>query len=273
MNTTVEIMFLGDIVGRPGRRAVSHYLAQLEEAGRRPDFIIANVENASHGFGLTERNYNEFIGLGIGALTSGNHIWDKKEIFEYIERADRLVRPLNYPNGTLGQGSVLIEIREGVSIGVISMLGRVFMAPIDSPWELLKEEVSRLKQHTNMIFVDFHAEATAEKIAYGYFADALGVSAVIGTHTHVQTSDEKILKNGTAYITDAGFCGSVHGVIGMDVETSLKRLTTCLPQRYDVGPEGVAEVNGVTVRVNVATGSAESIERFKVCKDFSEVRI
>lgn len=273
MTNTVEIMFLGDIVGRPGRRAVSQYFSEIKNSQTRmSDLIIANVENASHGFGLTEKNYNDFLGLGIGAMTSGNHIWDKKEIFDYIERADKLVRPLNYPEGTAGSGSRIFRTEHGVSIGVINLLGRVFMAPIESPWETLKREVEEIKKITPIIIVDFHAEATAEKIALGYFADELGVSAVIGTHTHVQTADEKILKNGAAYITDAGFCGSVNGVIGMDVQSSLKRLTTCLPQRYDVAPEDAAEANGVKIRINIQTGAAESIERFKYLIDFSEVK-
>ena len=272
MKNTLDIIFLGDIVGRPGRRAAFRYLSEQKESGTYPDFVIANVENASHGFGLTEKNYDEFTGFGIDALTSGNHIWDKKEVFNYIERADRLVRPLNYPKGTAGNGSVILEAKNGVSIGIVNLLGRVFMAPIESPWELLREETEKIKEITPIVFVDFHAEATAEKVALGYFADDLGVSAVVGTHTHIQTADEKILKNGTAYITDAGFCGSVNGVIGMDVETSLKRLTTCLPQRYDVAPEGVTEVNGVRISVNTETGAAQSIIRFKEIYDFSEVK-
>lgn len=267
MKKLVDILFLGDIVGRPGRKAVAKYLNELND---KPDFIIANAENASHGFGLTERNYNELVNLGIGALTSGNHIWDKKEIFDYIDEADRLVRPLNYPEGTPGVGSRIIKVNE-LSIGIINVLGRVFMAPMDSPWTLLEEEVKRIQYETPIIIVDFHAEATAEKISYGYFADKLGVSAIIGTHTHIQTSDEKILEGGSAYITDAGYCGACHSVIGMDISSSLKRLKTGLPERFDVAPLDKVEVNGVRMQICAETGCAERIERVKYYTEVSEV--
>lgn len=262
-NNIIDILFLGDIVGRPGRLAVKNYLSRLEN---KPDFIIANIENASHGFGLTERNYNDIVEFGVDALTSGNHIWDKKEIFNYIDKANKLVRPLNYPKGTPGVGSRIFKT-ENFSIGVISLLGRVFMAPIDSPWGLIEEEIKKIQYETPIIIIDFHAEATAEKICLGYFADNLGVSAVIGTHTHVQTADERILDGGTAYITDVGSCCAYNSVIGMDIETSLKRLLTGLPEKYEISDDERAEINGVLISVSINTGSAENIKRIKVLYD------
>lgn len=265
----LDVLFLGDIVGKPGRKIVAKYLDELNKSSDKPDFIIANAENASHGFGLTERNYNELINLNIGALTSGNHIWDKKEIFEYIDRADCLIRPLNYPEGVPGAGSKIFNVN-GVSIGVISLLGRIFMAPMDSPWTALENEVKRLQYETPIIIVDFHAEATAEKISFAHFADKLGVSAVIGTHTHVQTADEKIMECGMAYISDVGFCGAYDGIIGMDKESSMKRLLTGLPERFDVAPLGKTELNAVRMLINKTTGCTEKIERIKYIKEVSE---
>lgn len=280
MKQLIDILFLGDIVGKPGRHAVAQFLKELN-SGRyvddpakgfkeKPDFIIGNAENASHGFGLTERNYNELSELGINALTSGNHIWDKKEIFYYIDRADRLLRPINYPKEVPGIGSKVFKINKKTSIGVINILGRVFMSPMDSPWEMLKDEVTRIQYETPIIIVDFHAEATAEKVCFGYFADKLGVSAVIGTHTHIQTADEKILEAGSAYITDVGFCGAYDSIIGMEISGSLKRLVTGLPERYDVAAMGKAEINAVRILVDAQTGKAEEIKRIRYYTYVSE---
>lgn len=267
MKQDLDVLFIGDIVGRPGRQIVTRYLKSLEN---KPDFIIANAENASHGFGLTHRNYNELTGLGIGALTSGNHIWDKKEIFDYIAEADRLIRPANYPKCVPGVGYRIFNINEN-KIAVINLLGRVFMNPMDSPWEFLEQEIENIKKETQVIIIDFHAEATAEKVSFGHFADRLGVSAIIGTHTHIQTADERILNNGAAYITDAGFCGVTDGVIGMDLESSLKRLTTGLPERFDVHYGEKAELNGVRLLIEQETGRAIKIERIRYFTELSEV--
>ena len=279
---TIDILFLGDIVGRPGRRIVAKFLEQLNNDAensdflkqygfsKKPDFIIANVENASHGFGLTEKNYNNLVNFGIGALTSGNHIWDKKEIFGYIDKADKLIRPFNYPKGVPGLGSRIFDVN-GISIGVISLLGRVFMTPVDSPWEALDNEVKRIKDQAYIIIVDFHAEATAEKLSFGYFADRLGVSAVIGTHTHIQTADERIFENGTGYITDVGYCGASHSIIGMDINNSVKRLVTSMPDRYEVALEDKAEINGVRLLINSGNGCTEKIERIKYFSEVGEV--
>lgn len=250
-------------MGRPGRIAVRDYLAKNSE---KYDFVIANVENASHGFGLTEKNYNELKSYGINAMTCGNHIWDKKEIYNYIENTDCLTRPINYPNGTKGDGSKIIE-HNGIKIGVINTIGRVFMNPVDSQWEITAKEIKRLKEITPIIIIDFHAEATAEKICFGKFCSELGASAFFGTHTHVQTADESIINNRTAYITDAGFCGASDGVIGMDYDTSLSRFLTCLPERYDVAQGKTSQVNAVEVEINKSTGEALTIKRIFYCRE------
>ena len=263
---TVKITFFGDLVGRPGRFAIRNYLQNKAKdlissgSDSLSSFIIANVENASHGFGLTEKNYNELSEYGIGCMTSGNHIWDKKEIFNYIDRADKLVRPINYPNGTVGCGSRVFELSNGIKIGVINVLGRVFMAPIDSQWTVVKEEIERIKNITPIIIVDFHAEATAEKICFARFCAELGVSAFFGTHTHVQTADEQII-NGMGYITDAGFCGTKESVIGMEYNTSLHRFTTVVPERYDVADGNVVQINAVEVEIDSTSGHTVAIKR------------
>ena len=266
-DSKVKIMFLGDIVGKPGRRSVQKYIASLGE--NKPNFIIANAENASHGFGLTQKNYNELISYGIDCFTSGNHIWDKREIFNYISEADKLIRPINYPKGTHGVGYRIFEL-ENCKIGVISVLGRTFMGLIDSPWELLENAVNEIKKQTPIIIIDIHAEATAEKICMARYFANMGVSGVFGTHTHVQTADEQIYNDCCAYITDAGFCGDISGVIGMEYEASVKRLLTAIPERLDVSDSGYTQVNGVIITVDILTGKAESIERINVKINMSE---
>ncbi len=256
--STIKILFFGDMVGKPGRLAVRDFLAQNKD---NYDFIIANGENASHGFGLTLKNYNNLLDFGINCITSGNHIWDKKDIWEYIDTAENLVRPLNYPNGTRGQGWRIFEIANGVKIGVINFLGRVFMSPVDSQWELAKEAIAEIKKETPIVIIDFHAEATAEKICFAKYCSELGASAFFGTHTHVQTADEKILNDKMAYITDAGFCGASEGVIGMEYKSSLNRFLTCMPERYDVADSKEVQINAAEVEINAATGYAVAIKR------------
>lgn len=255
---TLKILFFGDMVGKPGRNAVKEYLQSIAPE-QNPDFVIANVENASHGFGLTEKNYNELSSYGIDCMTSGNHIWDKKDIFNYIEQADKLVRPMNYPEGAKGLGSRIFDCGE-YKIGVINLLGRVFTTLVDDPFRLVESEIARLKKITPIIIIDFHAEATAEKICFAKFCSELGASAVFGTHTHVQTADEKIL-NGMGYITDAGFCGTVDSVIGMEYKTSLSRFLTGIPERYDVAEGGECQINAVEVEISPSTGRALAIRR------------
>ena len=271
--TEFKLIFFGDITGRQGRNAVKTCLASDEY---KADFVIANIENASHGFGLTKKNYEDLSEAGINCFTSGNHIWDKKDIYEYIDEASNLIRPINYPDGTQGKGSQVFNIR-GEQIGVINVLGRVFMPPIDSPWQVAIDEINRLKKEgVKHIFIDFHAEATAEKICFAkYLAkefnteDNALIKGFFGTHTHVQTADEQII-NGMAYITDAGFCGSTDGVIGMEFSTSLKRLSTSLPERYEVAQSKTSLINGVEVLFNET--AATLIKRIYFTVDNNEIQ-
>ena len=255
-SNTIKLIFFGDIVGKPGRFAVRDFLA---ENPNTYDFVVANVENASHGFGLTEKNYNEFVEYGIDAMTCGNHIWDKKAIYAYVETADRLLRPINYPKNTPGAGSRIIE-KDGFKVGVINVLGRVFMNLVDSYWEQVAEEIKRIKEITPIVVLDIHAEATAEKVCFGKYCSELGLSAMFGTHTHVQTADESII-NGMAYITDAGFCGASDGVIGMDYNSSLSRFLTAIPERYEVAQGKTTQVNAVEVEIDINSGNALSVKR------------
>ena len=266
----LKIVFLGDITGRPGRLSVKSFLNSSEN---NADFVIANIENASHGFGLTKKNYED-LSYCIDCMTSGNHIWDKKDVQEYLPTAKNLLRPINYPKETIGQGSQIFEVC-GTKIGVISVLGRVFMPPIDSPWQIVVDEIERMKkENVEHIFIDFHAEATAEKICFAKYLstqfnnqeNAL-IKGFFGTHTHVQTADEQII-NGMAYITDAGFCGSTDGVIGMEYSTSLKRLSTSLPERYEIAQSGSAQINGVEVLIDRT--KATHIKRINVIVDNEE---
>lgn len=255
-NNTIKIIFFGDIVGKPGRNAVRDFLAKNK---KDYDFVIANVENASHGFGLTEKNYKEFIDYGVDCMTCGNHIWDKKDIYAYIDTADKLIRPINYPEGTRGVGSRIIE-KDGFKVGVINVLGRVFMNLVDSYWDMVTQEIKRIKEITPVVVIDIHAEATAEKICFGKYCSEYGLSAMFGTHTHVQTADECIV-NGMAYITDAGFCGASDGVIGMDYNSSLSRFLTAIPERYDVAQGKTTQLNAVEVEIDLLSGSALSVKR------------
>ena len=271
MTEQIKVLFIGDIVGRPGRNIVKDYLGSLNVLTENSpyDFIIANVENASHGFGLTEKNHKELADAGINCFTSGNHIWDKKDIYSYINNSDRLIRPWNYPKGTYGVGYRIFDIKN-TKIAVLNFLGRTFMNPVDSPWEIIEKEIENIKHEAPIVIVDIHAEATAEKICFGRFCSEHGVSAVIGTHTHVQTADEKIINNYTAYITDAGFCGAYNSVIGMGYEGSLKRLKTSLPERFDIDESPITELNAVSMSFDAVSGQAQSIERIQFIKDYSE---
>ena len=270
-NDAIKLIFLGDITGRQGRTAVKSYIASLPD---KPDFVIANIENASHGFGLTKKNYDDLSSSGIDCFTSGNHIWDKKDINDYIDDAKNLLRPINYPNGTKGVGTQIFEVK-GQKLAIINALGRVFMPPIDSPWQVVTDEIEKLKnQGVEHIIIDFHAEATAEKICFSkYLARTYNneenslIKGFFGTHTHVQTADEQIYE-GMAYITDAGFCGAVDSVIGMEFETSLRRLSTSLPERYEIAESSIAQINGVEVLID-RTKSTQ-IKRINVMIDNNE---
>jgi len=240
MSKKFKLLFIGDIVGRAGRQAVKRFLVNDNRA-KDYDFIIANAENASHGFGLTQKNHNELLECGINCLTSGNHIFDKRDILQYIDESEALIRPYNYHKSVQGVG-----FREFDDIIVINLLGKTFMPPIDCPFVAIEEFLLNHKTD-KIIFVDFHAEATAEKQSFARYAGSLGATAVIGTHTHVQTADEQIIDNKLAYLTDAGFCGSKNGIIGMEYDTSIKRLITSLNERFEVETSYPITFNAVEI--------------------------
>lgn len=265
---TIDILFFGDIVGRSGRRAVKWYLSSLNDY-EKPDVVIANVENASHGFGLNEKNYYELMDMGIHIMTSGNHIWDRKEIFDYIYSADRLLRPANFPGDPMGMGARVFDF-QGFKVGVINLIGQVFMANYNSPWEKLEALVPEIRYETPIIFLDFHAEATAEKVALARYASTLGVSAFTGTHTHVQTADNRILSDRMGYISDTGFCGAYESVIGMTPESSIERLKTLYPGRLDVSDATLVQVNATRYTIDVKTGVCKQVSRVNVVHDLQE---
>ncbi len=253
MSKKFKILFLGDITGRAGRDAVQKFLYKK----RKYDFVIANVENASHGFGLTKKNHDEIASYGVDCMTSGNHIWDKKDIYQFIDESEFLIRPLNYHKSASGTGYKLFNDK----IAVVNLLGRVFMTPVDCPFMALEKIVKKIGKN-KIIIVDFHAEATAEKISFAKFANSLGVSAVLGTHTHVQTADERIMDDKCACITDVGFCGSHEGVIGMEYEGSVKHLITGISQRFEVveKPKKL-QINAVEITFDLENNRALDIKR------------
>jgi len=257
----MKLLFIGDIVGKSGRKAVKDFLPLLMSE-YTPDIVIANGENAANGFGITAKIAQELFDLGIEVLTTGNHVWDKKDVLEYIQKESRLIRPANYPDGTPGRGSAIVKTKSGHKVAVLNLSGRIFMDPLDCPFKTAEKEVDVLKEKTNLIFVDFHAEATAEKIAAGWCLDGK-VTALVGSHTHVQTADEKILPNGTAYISDAGMTGSFNSVIGMDKEISIERIRTQMPISYRVAKGNLA-LNGVLVEMDASSGRAVNIERVQL---------
>ena len=257
----MRILFVGDIVGKPGRLAVRALMPRLI-AEREIDFVIANCENAAAGFGVTRDIVEELYSNQIDVLTSGNHIWDKKEVLEFIDDYETLLRPANYPLQTPGRGSVVIPTPAGVYVGVLNLAGRIFMHPLDCPFRTAERELEHLRRKTNIIVVDMHAEATSEKIAMGWFLDGR-VSVVTGTHTHVQTADERILPQGTAYITDAGMTGPFDSVIGTKKEIVLERFLLQMPNKFDVA-KGDVKLQGVLIDVDTHSGKAAAIERLSV---------
>lgn len=257
----VSILFIADIVGKPGYTALSAFLPGLLKK-YNVDICIANGENGAKGNGLSEDIARKFLDLGIDVITGGNHSWAFADFRRYLDTSNKVLRPLNYPSEAPGRGSTLFRTKKGHIVGVLNLQGRTFMYPIDCPFKAGMEEAERLRQSTNIIFVDMHAEASAEKMAMGWHLDG-HVSAVVGTHTHVQTADERILPRGTAYITDAGMTGPNDSVIGMDVDTALKRFMTQVPERYKMATSN-NRVNGVAIKVDAATGRARSIERINL---------
>lgn len=256
----LQILFLGDVVGRPGRAAVHEYLRRIK-SDQRYDLVVANGENAAGGAGLTAEVADELFNAGVAVLTTGNHVWAKREALDLVATDPRVLRPLNYPPGTPGQGFTLTRTASGALVGVMNALGRTFMAPLDCPFRGLESAVAELREKTPVIIVDFHAEATSEKAAMGWWLDGR-VSAVIGTHTHVATADERILAGGTAYVTDAGMCGPRDSVIGVVVEHALRRFVQGLPARFEVA-KGPVQINGIHLEVDPETGRATTIHRLR----------
>jgi metallophosphoesterase (TIGR00282 family) len=255
----MRILFLGDVVGRPGRVAVMEQLPTLRERYAL-DFVVVNGENAAGGFGITEPILNELLDAGADVVTTGNHVFDQREALVFIERHDRLLRPLNFPPGTPGKGAGLFKAKSGAEVLVINAQGRVFMADLDDPFRAVERELEAcgLKSGADAILIDFHAEATSEKEALGHFVDGRA-TAVIGTHTHVPTADEQILNKGTAYISDAGMCGDFDSVLGMDKEEPLQRFLTKIPTGRFAPSSGEATLCGVAVEVDDRTGLARAI--------------
>jgi hypothetical protein len=257
----MRLLFIGDIVGRPGRDLVRHGLRGLVEH-YRADLVIANAENAAAGFGITRDIGDQLLDWGVDVMTSGNHIWDKKEALDYIGAEPRLIRPANYPPGAPGNGSYVARARSGPAVGVINIMGRVFMLNIDDPFQVVMRELDAIKQRARIVFVDFHAEATSEKIAMGWHLDGK-VTAVVGTHTHVQTADERILPKGTAYLTDVGMTGPHDSIIGVEVEPALSRFLTALPQKFETATAN-PRLHAVAIEADEQTGRATDIERISL---------
>lgn len=255
----IRILFLGDIVGEPGRKAVIELIPILKKEYDL-DFIVVNGENAAGGRGITPKITIDLLRAGASVITSGDHIWDQKEILPYIDTEPRLLRPINYPEGTPGQGTVVLETAKG-KVGVIDVQGRTFTQPIlENPFRTLDVAVTEMRKETAIIFVDVHAETTSEKIAVGRFLDGR-VSAVIGTHTHVQTADEQVFPGGTAFLCDAGMCGPTESILGRDIEPIISRFITNLPTNFPVA-KGPVTINGALIDIEETTGRALRIERF-----------
>jgi metallophosphoesterase (TIGR00282 family) len=261
----MKLLFIGDIVGRPGRDLLRRHLKALS-AAHAVDLVIANGENAAGGAGITRDNTIEILAAGVDVITTGNHVWDKREALDYIGQEPRFIRPANYPDGTPGLGSYLAETKSGIKVGVVNVMGRVFLHAIDDPFRAADREIARMKEAgAQVVFVDVHAETTSEKVALSWYLDGQ-VAAVIGTHTHVQTADERILPGGTACLTDVGMTGPHDGVIGMDKTAVIARFVTGLPGRFEPAT-GDHRLNGVTVTVDPATGRATAIERISLSED------
>lgn len=260
----MRILFLGDICGSPGREMVVEYLPRLKRKFQ-PSVIVANGENAANGRGITEKITKELYGAGVHAITLGNHTWDNKEIFDFIDQDSRLIRPANFPKGAPGQGITYITVPEG-ELAVINLQGRAFLPPLDCPFELADQLVEQARKRTKYILVDFHAEATSEKQAMGWYLDGR-VTAVVGTHTHVQTGDDRILPGGTGYLTDAGMCGPMDGILGMEREAVIKKFLTQLPVRFEVAT-GNKQLNAVLFTADKTTGKTLKVQRIRIDSEY-----
>jgi 2',3'-cyclic-nucleotide 2'-phosphodiesterase len=257
----VKVLFIGDIFGEPGRRALARAVPRLV-AQRQIDIVIGNGENAAGGFGITPELAEELFDLGLSVITTGNHAWDKKEILDYFPREPRLLRPANYPSGVPGNGSVVVESAGGEQLGVLQLMGRAYMPTLDCPFQVAKKELAALKKRTAAVIVDMHAEATSEKMAMGHYLDG-EVVAVVGTHTHVQTADDQILPKGTAYLTDIGMTGPLHSVIGVKKELAIEKFLTGMPRRFEVA-SGPSVFCAALLELDARLGKALSIERIRI---------
>ena len=257
----MKVLYIGDIMGEPGRRALARTIPRLV-AQRKIDVVVGNGENVAGGFGITPELAEELFRMGLSAITTGNHAWDKKEILDYFPRERRLLRPANYPEGVPGQGSVVIETAAGEELGILQLMGRAYMPTLDCPFQTAKREIARLKKRVAGVLVDMHAEATSEKMAMGHYLDG-EATAVVGTHTHVQTADEQILPRGTAYLTDIGMTGPLHGVIGVKKELAIEKFLTGMPRRFEVA-SGPTVFCAVLIELDARIGKALSIERLRI---------
>lgn len=260
----MKIIFIGDIVGSPGRKMLEVHLPRLKEK-YRPQLTIVNGENAAGGKGITEKIYKQLLHAGAQVITMGNHTWNKKEVFDFIEDAPYLVRPANFPENTPGKGIVYVNVN-GTEVAVINLQGRVFLDSLDNPFTIGKKLIQEAQKRTKTIIVDFHGEATSEKQAFAWYVDG-EVTAVLGTHTHVQTADERILPKGTGYITDVGMTGPYNGIIGVEKEAVINRFLTNLPTRFEVDRRGPNQLNGCFLQVNPESGKVEKIERILITED------
>lgn len=256
----MRILFLGDVVGKPGRRAVCALVPRIIDR-ERVDLVIANCENVAGGAGIDARSVSDLLGAGVHVLTSGNHVWRNRETADFIVREPQLLRPVNFPPMVPGRGWTVVETADGTPVAVVNLIGRVFMDSVDCPFRAAQVLVAELTARTRSIVVDMHAEATSEKAAMGWFL-AGKVSAVLGSHTHVQTADERVLPGGTAFITDAGMCGPTESVIGVKTELAVERFITHMPVKFEVAA-GPVVVQGVLVDVDTGTGQARSIRRLR----------
>lgn len=259
----MKLLFIGDIVGSPGRKVLKHYLPRLKQK-YKPLVTVVNGENAAGGRGITEKIYRELLDAGADVVTMGNHTWDQKEIFDFIDDAKLLVRPANFPDDTPGQGATLINVND-IKFAVINLQGRTFLPALDCPFKKADELVQKYRKLTPYIFVDFHAEATSEKQAMGWYLDGK-VTAVVGTHTHVQTADNRILPDGTAYVTDVGMTGPYDGILGMQRDAVMTKFLTSLPVRFEV-MSGREQLSGICVTIDENTGRALATERIQINED------
>ena len=257
----MNILFIGDIMGEPGRRVLLKHLSSVVK-DYAIDLVVGNGENSAGGFGITPDIAQELFDLGLSAITLGNHAWDKREAMEYLQKESRVIRPANYPDGVPGKGACVIETVHGERLGILQLMGRVFMPLVDCPFRVAERELSQLSTQTDCVLVDMHAETTSEKMAMGYFLDGK-VSAVLGTHTHVQTADEQILPQGTGYLTDVGMTGPVQSVIGMKPNLVIQKFLTQLPRRFEVA-SGPSVLSGAIVTIDSATKKTTHISRVRL---------